>query len=191
MAGILLRRPLLAQLTINGTPHEVDAPSDMPLLWVIRDLIGLTGTRFGCGKGLCGACTVHVDGMAMRACITPVALAEGKTVTTIEGLGTDGLHPLQQAWIAHGVPQCGFCQSGQLMSAAALLKLNPRPTDADIDAAMSGNICRCGTYLRIRAGIRDAARALAPPPEPPEVEAPEAGTELRDSEATPAEGAPQ
>ena len=166
-------RPTLAQLTVNGQAHEVDAPPEMPLLWVIRDLIGLTGTRFGCGMGLCGACTVHVDGMAMRACVTPVSLAEGKVVTTIEGLGADGLHPLQEAWIAHGVPQCGFCQAGQLMTAAALLATNPRPTDDDIDAAMAGNICRCGTYTRIRAGIRDASQKL-PAPEASMEEAPEA-----------------
>lgn len=162
----------MARIIVNGTTHEVDAPPDMPLLWVVRDLVGLTGTRFGCGMGLCGACTVHVDGMAMRSCVTPVSLAEGKAVTTIEGLGKDGLHPLQQAWIDHRVPQCGFCQAGQLMTAAALLSTNPRPTDTDIDAAMAGNICRCGTYNRIRAGIRDAAARL-PAPEPPAPEVPE------------------
>ncbi len=176
----------MPQLTINGQNFDVDAPGDMPLLWVIRDLAGMTGTRFGCGMGLCGACTVHVDGMAMRSCVTPVSLAAGKVVTTIEGLGADGLHPLQEAWIKHGVPQCGFCQAGQLMTAAAFLKQNPRPTDDDIDAAMAGNICRCGTYLRIRAGIRDAAAQLAPPEPPPaEVVEEEAGS------AEPVEGGAQ
>lgn len=163
----------MARLTVNGREHELDAPDDMPLLWALRDVLGLHGTRYSCGKGLCGACTVHVDGVAMRACITPLSICTDKAITTIEGLGQGGLHPLQQAWIEQGVPQCGFCQSGQLMTAAALLATNARPTDADIDAAMAGNICRCGTYTRIRAGIKAAAATLPAPPPPP---APEAHT---------------
>lgn len=168
----------MAQITVNGTTHEVDAPPEMPLLWVIRDLVGLTGTRFGCGRGLCGACTVHVDGIAMRGCTTPLAAAQGRAITTIEGLGADGLHPLQKAWIRNGVPQCGFCQSGQLMQAAAFLELNPTPTEADVDAAMAGNICRCGTYTRIRQGILEAAAELSESAAPPAVAPPS------DSEAT-------
>ncbi|MCB9763828.1 MAG: (2Fe-2S)-binding protein [Alphaproteobacteria bacterium] len=146
------------ELMINGERREVDAAPNTPLLWVLRDLLGLTGTRFGCGRALCGACTVHLDGQAIRSCVTPISAAAGRAVTTIEGLGEpDNLHPLQEAWIAHRVPQCGFCQSGQLMSAAALLQNNPDPTDAEIDRYMAGNICRCGTYLRIRAAIRSVA----------------------------------
>ena len=164
-------------LTINGTTHRVDISEEMPLLWVLRDLIGLTGTRYGCGKGLCGACTVHVDGTATRACITPAAALEGRAITTIEGLASDGLHPLQQAWIDHGVPQCGFCQAGQLMSAAALLARSPNPTDAELDATMSGNICRCGTYERIRRGIRDAAARMTPPSAIPSDPGPATGGE--------------
>ena len=148
----------MAELTVNGETHQVDVPNDMPLLWVVRDLLGLTGTRFGCGMTLCGACTVHLDGQAIRSCMTPVAAAYGRQVTTIEGLAEgDRLHPLQQAWIDHAVPQCGYCQAGQLMSAAALLAKNPAPTDDEIDGAMAGNICRCGTYPRIRAAIRQVA----------------------------------
>jgi len=143
--------------TVNGTTHEVDVDPQMPLLWVIRDVIGLTGTKFGCGMAQCGACTVHLDGIAMRACVMPVSAAQGKAITTIEGLAEESLHPLQQAWIEEQVPQCGYCQSGQLMSAAALLKRNPAPTDADIDVAMQGNICRCGTYDRIRTAIKKAS----------------------------------
>ena len=149
----------MVSLKVNGKKYEVDAEPDTPLLWVIRDSIGLTGTKFGCGKALCGACTVHLNGEPIRSCSTPVSAAAGKNVTTIEGLSRNNSHPLQQAWIAHEVPQCGYCQSGQLMSAAALLKSNPNPTDADIDAAMAGNICRCGTYQRIRAAIHAAAKA--------------------------------
>ncbi|RQS26935.1 (2Fe-2S)-binding protein [Burkholderia sp. Bp8992] len=145
-------------LTINGSEQHFDGNPDMPLLWYLRDVLGQTGTKFGCGMALCGACTVHLDGVAIRSCITPVAAASGKRVTTIEGLSTDLTHPLQQAWQELNVAQCGYCQSGQIMQAASLLKTNPRPTDADIDDAMSGNICRCGTYTRIRAAIRLAVR---------------------------------
>jgi isoquinoline 1-oxidoreductase alpha subunit len=144
-------------LSVNGTEYRIDAPADMPLLWAIRDLIGLTGTKYGCGEALCGACTVHLDGDAVRACVTPVRRAEGKKVTTIEGLSPDGQHPLQKAWVELGVPQCGYCQSGQLMSAAALLSKKPRPTNAEIDESLAGNICRCGTYTRIRSAVRVAA----------------------------------
>ncbi|MDN7581610.1 isoquinoline 1-oxidoreductase, alpha subunit [Burkholderia orbicola] len=145
-------------LTVNGSEQHFDGNPDMPLLWYLRDVLGHTGTKFGCGMALCGACTVHLDGVAIRACITPVAVAAGKRVTTIEGLSTDLTHPLQQAWQELNVAQCGYCQSGQIMQAASLLKTNPHPTDADIDGAMSGNICRCGTYTRIRAAIRLAVR---------------------------------
>ena len=146
-------------LTVNGRTATVDVPADMPLLWVIRDVLNLKGTKFGCGIGQCGACTVHLRGRAVRACSTPVSAAAGQRVTTIEGLSPDGSHPLQVAWQEIDVPQCGYCQSGQIMSAAALLKRNPKPTDADIDAAMSGNICRCATYIRIRKAIHTAAAA--------------------------------
>ncbi len=145
------------KLTVNGTAHEVDAPPDMPLLWVLRDLVGLTGTKFGCGMAQCGACTVHLDGTAMRSCVTPAAAAADKSVTTIEGLSADGSHPVQRAWAELDVVQCGYCQSGQIMSAVALLATNAKPTDADIDSALSGNLCRCGTYLRIRAAVHRAA----------------------------------
>jgi isoquinoline 1-oxidoreductase alpha subunit len=144
-------------LLINGKRSIVDVEDDMPLLWYLRDVLQLTGTKFGCGAGLCGACTVHVDGRAIRSCVTPVAAVEGKEITTIEGLSDDGNHPLQRSWQDLGVPQCGYCQPGQIMSAAALLAATPNPTDADIDDAMSGNICRCGTYPRIRAAIHQAA----------------------------------
>ena len=145
-------------LTINGERRTFDGDPSMPLLWVLRDTLQLTGTKFGCGAGLCGACTVHVGGQATRSCITPISALEGKAVTTIEGLAAAGReHPLQAAWKAHNVPQCGYCQSGQIMQAAALLKAVPKPTDADIDAQMAGNLCRCGTYQRIRAAIKDAA----------------------------------
>ena len=144
-------------LNVNGSAHTVDVSPDTPLLWAIRDNIGLTGTKFGCGMALCGACTVHLDGQPTRSCVTPVSAVGSKKVTTIEGLSPEGNHPVQQAWIAEDVPQCGYCQSGQIMSAAALLAKTPHPTDADIDAAMSGNICRCGTYQRIRAAIHRAA----------------------------------
>lgn len=147
----------MTRFTLNGKTTQLDAEADMPLLWAIRDLLGMTGTKYGCGQGLCGACTVHIDGVAARACMTPLAAVEGKDITTIEGLGADGLHPVQQAWIANNVPQCGYCQPGQIMSASALLAQNPSPTDDDIDRAMSGNLCRCGTYVRIRKAIHDAA----------------------------------
>ncbi len=146
--------------TVNGRDTTVDVDADMPLLWVLRDTLGLTGTKFGCGMALCGACTVHLEGRPVRACVTPVSTARGRKVTTIEGLSGDNSHPVQKAWIELEVPQCGYCQSGQIMSAVALLAQTPQPTDADIDAAMSGNICRCGTYQRIRAAIHRAA-ALA------------------------------
>ncbi len=145
------------KLEINGTVHEVDAPGEMPLLWVLRDLLGYTGVKFGCGMAQCGACTVHLDGEAVRACVTPASQASGHRVTTIEGLSPDGSHPVQRAWAELDVVQCGYCQSGQIMAAAALLAAKPNPTDADIDAAMSGNICRCGAYQRIREGVRRAA----------------------------------
>jgi isoquinoline 1-oxidoreductase subunit alpha len=146
------------KLNINGKEQTVDASPDMPLLWVLRDLLDLTGTKYGCGMALCGACTVHLNGEAARSCSTTVASAVGKKITTIEGLSPDMSHPLQQAWIQVNVPQCGYCQSGQLMQAAALLKQKPKPTDAEIDAAMRGNICRCGTYQRIREAIKLAAQ---------------------------------
>jgi aerobic-type carbon monoxide dehydrogenase small subunit (CoxS/CutS family) len=144
-------------IVVNGKRHQVDVEADTPLLWVLRENIGLTGTKFGCGIAQCGACTVQLDGQPIRSCITPVSAAKGKKVTTIEGLSPDGSHPIQKAWIAEEVPQCGYCQSGQIMSAAALLAAKPKPTDADIDSAMSGNICRCGTYQRIRRAIHRAA----------------------------------
>jgi isoquinoline 1-oxidoreductase subunit alpha len=147
----------MIKLTINGQAQEVDVANDTPLLWVLRDTLGLTGTKYGCGMALCGACTVHVDGAPIRSCITPVETLAGKSITTIEGLSQDRSHPVQQAWIEIDVPQCGYCQSGQIMSAAALLAKNPAPSDADIDQAMSGNICRCGTYPRIRKAIHRAA----------------------------------
>ena len=145
-------------LNVNGTRREVDAPPEMPLLWVLRDTLGLTGTKFGCGLGQCGACTVHLDGVATRACLTPASTAVGKRITTIEGLSPTSSHPLQAAWVAEQVPQCGYCQSGQIMAAAALLAKTPKPTDAQIDSAMTGNICRCGTYQRIHRAIQRAAR---------------------------------
>ncbi len=150
----------MVTLSINGTSHTVDVPGDMPLLWVLRDVIGLTGTKFGCGMALCGACTVQLDGRPIRSCVTPVAAAGGKRITTIEGIGaTPSGKKAQQAWLDLDVVQCGYCQSGQIMAAAALLASKPHPTDADIDAAMAGNICRCGTYVRIRAAIKQAAHA--------------------------------
>ena len=147
----------MVTLSINGTSHTVDVPGDMPLLWVLRDVIGLTGTKFGCGMALCGACTVQLDGRPIRSCVTPVAAAGSKQITTIEGIGaTPGGKKVQRAWLDLDVVQCGYCQSGQIMAAAALLASKPHPTDADIDAAMAGNICRCGTYVRIRAAIKRA-----------------------------------
>jgi isoquinoline 1-oxidoreductase subunit alpha len=147
----------MISFNLNGTDTRVDVDADMPLLWVLRDTLGLTGTKFGCGAALCGACTVHLEGAAVRSCVTPVSAVRGRKVTTIEGLSRDNSHPVQKAWIELDVPQCGYCQSGQIMSAAALLAQTPQPSDADIDAAMSGNICRCGTYQRIRAAIHRAA----------------------------------
>ncbi|MFC4309711.1 (2Fe-2S)-binding protein [Steroidobacter flavus] len=151
----------MIKLTVNGQPRDVEVSGDTPLLWVLRDSLGLTGTKYGCGMSLCGACTVHVDGAPTRSCITPVESVAGKSITTIEGLSPDRSHPVQKAWMEIDVPQCGYCQSGQIMSAVALLKQNPKPSDADIDAAMSGNICRCGTYPRIRKAIHKAAASAS------------------------------
>lgn len=148
-------------LKINGAPRQFDGDPDMPLLWYLRDVAGLTGSKFGCGMGLCGACTVHQDGIAVRSCVTPVRSVGDKEITTIEGLSTAGDHPLQKAWAALNVPQCGYCQVGQIMQAASLMKTKPQPTDKDIDDAMTGNICRCGTYQRIRAAIHLAAKEKA------------------------------
>jgi len=147
----------MAKISVNRKQYDVSADPSTPLLWVLRDEIGLTGTKFGCGIAQCGSCTVHVDGEARRSCITPLSSVAGKEVTTIEGLSPDGSHPLQKAWIAADAPQCGYCQSGQIMTAAVLLKTTPKPTDADIDRAMTGIICRCGTYNRIRDAIKKAA----------------------------------
>ncbi|MGY2486368.1 (2Fe-2S)-binding protein [Cupriavidus sp. CP313] len=149
------------RLTINGTDHDVDADPNMPLLWVLRDLVGLTGTKFGCGMAQCGACTLHVDGTPQRSCVLPVSAAAGRKITTIEGLSPDGSHPVQVAWAELDVIQCGYCQSGQIMSAAALLAQSRKPTDAQVDQAMAGNICRCGTYQRIRAAVHRAAELAA------------------------------
>ena len=148
----------MAEFTVNGKTHAIDDDETMPLLWYLRDILGMTGTKFGCGVAQCGACTVHLNGQAVRACVTPAVAADGGAVTTIEGLSDDGDHPVQAAWREHNVPQCGYCQSGQMMQAAALLADNPNPSDDDIDAVMQGNICRCGTYPRIRAAIKTAAR---------------------------------
>ena len=145
------------KLTVNGRAHDVDAPPDVPLLWILRDVLDLKGTKFGCGMALCGACTVHLDGEPVRSCQLPVSSIGDKKVTTIEGLSPDGSHPLQKAWQELDVPQCGYCQAGQIMTAAALLRRKPNPADADIEAAMAGNLCRCATYLRIREGIKKAA----------------------------------
>jgi isoquinoline 1-oxidoreductase alpha subunit len=149
----------MIELTINGKPQAIDASPDMPLLWALRDIVGLTGTKYGCGQALCGACTVHVAGAPVRACTTPVSEVVGKPITTIEGIPAD--HPVKEAWQDLNVAQCGYCQAGQIMSACALLKETPQPTDADIDMAMAGNICRCGTYSRIRQAIHTAAKAVA------------------------------
>ncbi len=156
------------RLTVNGQARVVDVPADTPLLWVLRDTLGLTGTKFGCGEGLCGACTVHLDGAAVRSCTLPVSAADGHRVTTIEGLSPTGSHPAQLAWIEEDVPQCGYCQSGQIMTAAALLAATPHPGDADIDRAMAGVLCRCGTYQRIRAAIHRAAEGGLAVPAAPE-----------------------
>jgi isoquinoline 1-oxidoreductase alpha subunit len=149
------------KLVVNGNAATVDAPADMPLLWVVRDILNLPGTKYGCGIGMCGACTVHLNGRAVRSCQTPVAAADGMKITTVEGLSPDGSHPVQLAWQELDVPQCGYCQAGQIMSASALLAKTAKPTDADIDAAMNGNLCRCGTYLRIRQAIHKAASLAA------------------------------
>jgi isoquinoline 1-oxidoreductase alpha subunit len=148
------------KLDVNGRQYDVDVPADMPLLWVLRDVIGLTGTKFGCGMAQCGACTVQVDGAAIRSCITPTVALAGKKITTIEGLSADASHAVQRAWIETDVVQCGYCQSGQVMAAASLLAQKPKPTDAEIDAAMNGNLCRCGTYQRIRAAVHRASELL-------------------------------
>jgi isoquinoline 1-oxidoreductase subunit alpha len=145
------------RLSINGKEQTLDVDPEMPLLWALRDIVGLTGTKYGCGQALCGACVVHLDGEAIRSCVTPVSRAAGRQVVTIEGLSPDGNHPLQRAWVDLAVPQCGYCQAGQIMSAAVLLKKNPRPSDDDIDRSLAGNLCRCGTYGRIRAAIKKAA----------------------------------
>ncbi len=161
------------KLKVNGEERDVDVPEDVPLLWVLREELGLTGTKFGCGRALCGACTVHVDGAARRSCVLAVGDAVGHAITTIEGLGdSESLHPLQEAWIEHSVPQCGYCQPGQLMMAAALVREHPRPSDAQIDAVMSGSLCRCGTYPRIRKAIH-AAAGQTPKRAPEEAKAPE------------------
>lgn len=157
----------LVKLTVNNQAHTVDVDPNMPLLWAIRDVIGLTGTKFGCGIAQCGACTVHLDGTPIRSCSVPVSAVASQKITTIEGISRDGNHPVQKAWVEHQVPQCGYCQSGQIMSAVALLKQNPKPTDADIDAAMQGNICRCGTYVRIRQAIHTASTEMAAAPKIP------------------------
>jgi isoquinoline 1-oxidoreductase alpha subunit len=145
------------QLRVNGETKDVDVDPDMPILWVLRDVLGLTGTKYGCGQALCGACTIHVDGEAIRSCVTPVRRTVGRSITTIEGLAKDGSHPLQRAWVELGVPQCGFCQGGQIMTAASLLSKKPKPTDDEIDTSLAGNLCRCGTYVRIRAAVKRAA----------------------------------
>ena len=150
----------MVNLTINGTPHDLDAEPDMPLLWALRDLLNLTGTKYGCGIAACGACTVHLDGQPVRSCQTPISDAAGKTVTTIEGVGGKVAEAVQNAWIKLDVPQCGYCQSGQVMSAIGLLSENRKPTDADIDTAMSGNLCRCATYQRVRGAVKEAAKTL-------------------------------
>jgi len=156
----------MVSIKVNGKTFQVDTPSDTPLLWVLRENLGLTGTKFGCGKSLCGACTVHVNGRATRSCVTPVSSVKGKEVVTIEGLSPDGSHPVQQAWISENVPQCGYCQPGQIMTAAALLAENPNPNDEEIDDAISQNICRCGTYQRIRRAVHRAAGNMAEREEP-------------------------
>jgi isoquinoline 1-oxidoreductase alpha subunit len=170
--------------TLNGKPETVDVSPDMPLLWVLRDVLNMTGTKFGCGMALCGACTVHINGEATRSCITQISTVSGKKVTGIEGLSADGTHPVQKAWIEEDVPQCGYCQSGQIMSAVALLQKKPKPTDADIDDFMSGNICRCGTYQRIRKAIHRAAGEAAEKAKPPFKRRPEGGCSSRFEKVT-------
>lgn len=153
----------MIQFRVNGIEHSFDGDPEMPVLWYLRDLLGLTGTKFGCGVALCGVCTVHQNGQAIRSCVVPVRAVAGAEITTIEGISAKGLHPVQLAWMDHNVPQCGYCQAGQIMQAIALLKSKPRPTDEDINEAMSGNVCRCGTYQRIRAAIKAAAGAMEAP----------------------------
>ena len=148
------------KITVNGKAQSVDASPEMPLLWVLRDILNMKGTKFGCGAGLCGACTVHVDGTAVRSCQTPISRAADKKITTVEGLSADGSHPVQQAWLEIDVPQCGYCQAGQMMTASALLAKTAKPSDADIDTAMNGNLCRCGTYLRIRKAVHRASTIM-------------------------------
>ena len=148
-------------LNINGKKQQVDVAPDTPMLWVLRDHAKLVGTKYGCGIGQCGACTIHLDGVAVRSCSMPISGVENKKITTIEGLSSDGDHPLQEAWIEHDVPQCGYCQAGQIMNAASLLKSNPSPSDAEIEQAMNGNICRCGTYVRIKAAVKSAAEKMS------------------------------
>ena len=147
-------------LKVNGAVHKIEAVADTPLLWILRDQLGLTGTKFGCGIGQCGACTIHINGVPARSCQTPISTVGAMLITTIEGLSPDGSHPLQKAWCTHDVPQCGYCQAGQIMSAAAFLQSNPTPSDQEIDSAMAGNLCRCGTYLRIRTAVKDAAKSM-------------------------------
>jgi isoquinoline 1-oxidoreductase subunit alpha len=153
--------PSKLAIRVNGVAHQLDVDPDMPLLWVLRDVLGLTGTKYGCGQALCGACSVHVDGQVVRSCCTPVRRAEGREVLTIEGLSEDGSHPLQRAWLELGVPQCGFCQAGQIMTAAALLRKHPRPSPEQVEQSLAGNLCRCGTYTRIRAAVQRAAALAA------------------------------
>lgn len=148
-------------LSLNGQPRTVEVEADTPLLWVLRDTLGLVGTKFGCGRGLCGTCTIHLNGQPWRSCVLPVSAVGNQAITTLEGLSPDGSHPLQRAWIEHDVPQCGYCQGGQIMQAAALLRTNPHPTLDDIDSALAGNLCRCGTHVRIRAAVQDAAAVMA------------------------------
>jgi isoquinoline 1-oxidoreductase alpha subunit len=151
------RSKAVIELKVNGKARELDVDPEMPLLWVLRDVLGLTGTKYGCGQAQCGACSVHLDGEVVRSCVTPVRRAAGREVTTIEGLSVDGTHPLQRAWCELAVPQCGFCQAGQIMTAAALLASNPKPADAEIEQSLAGNLCRCGTYTRIRAAVKKVA----------------------------------
>jgi isoquinoline 1-oxidoreductase alpha subunit len=177
------------KLIVNGRTETVDAPGDTPLLWVIRDVLNLHGTKYGCGIGQCGACTVHLGGQAVRSCLTPLSAAANAHITTIEGLSPDGSHPLQRAWLEVDVPQCGYCQAGQIMSAAALLAKHPKPTDQEIDEAMNGNLCRCGTYLRIRQAIHKAASMRSPETRHAELIRPQAGhAELARPQASNAEG---
>jgi isoquinoline 1-oxidoreductase subunit alpha len=177
------------QLIINGKTQSVDVPDEMPLLWVLRDTLGMTGTKFGCGMALCGACTVHIEGEPTRSCITPISSVAGKKITTIEGLSPDRSHPVQRAWIEVDVPQCGYCQSGQIMSASALLAKTPKPTDAEIDEAMRGNICRCGTYLRIRQAIHRASELQKASFATPQAEGEESAEDLRLAQPVAAGGA--